>query len=700
MNLAPTSQVKSLRSRPSDRRKVSKKARLNSTKLYLRAVRDAFIKLNPQNAIKNPVMFLVWLGTIVTLVLTIEPNLFGPAPEENPQLFNGLLTGILFFTVWVANFAEALAEGRGKAQADILRATKSQTTAKKLAPDGTISEVPSTSLRQSDTIYLVAGDIIPADGEVIMGVASVDESAITGESAPVMKESGSDVASSVIGGTRIIADELIVRITANPGKGFIDRMIALLEGVERSKTPNEITLTVLLAVFSFICLLVVVTLPVFAYYVQIPVSVSVLIALLVALIPTTISGLLNVIGIAGMDRVAQFNIIATSGQAVEACGDVNTLILDKTGTITLGNRLAEEFIPVNGHSLAEMANIALIASIFDDTPEGKSIIRMAQRLGARFDFDPHQAARVDFSDQTRMSGTNMFGGREARKGAVGAIREFVRLRNGQEPPELDVVYQRISQQGGTPLAVCLDHEIYGVIYLKDIIKPGIRERFQQLRRLGVRTIMITGDNQITASVIAYEAGVNDFIAEATAEDKVSVIQKEQAAGKLVAMTGDGNNDAPALAQANISIAMNTGTQAAKEAANIVDLDSDPTKLIDIMSIGKQLLITRGALTTFSIANNLAQCLAIIPAILAIAKVQSFNIMNLSSTNSAVLSALTYNALIIPALIPLALKGVQFRPLTANQLLQRHILIYGLGGAIAPFIVIKFIDMLITAVGLA
>ncbi|MFN6539694.1 MAG: potassium-transporting ATPase subunit KdpB [Nostoc sp. EkiNYC01] len=697
---APTPKARRPNSRPGDRRQARKKARVNTKWLYLRAVRDAFLKLNPKYAIKNPVMFLVWVGTIVTLLVTIDPNLFGPVTQKKPQLFNGLLSGILFFTVWFANFAEAIAEGRGKAQADALRSTKSETIAKKLAADGTISEVPSTSLKQGDNIYVVAGDIIPADGEVIMGVASVDESAITGESAPVLKESGSDVASSVTGGTRIISDELILRITSDPGKGFIDRMIALVEGAERTKTPNEIALTVLLAVLSLVFLLVVATLPALAYYVDSPVSVPILIALLVALIPTTIGGLLSTIGIAGMDRVAQFNVIATSGRAVEACGDVNTLVLDKTGTITLGNRLAEEFIPIDGHTMAEIASVAWAASVFDDTPEGKSIVRLAEKLGARFDFDSSQAEGVNFSAKTRMSGTNLPGGHEARKGAVGAIKGFVRSRNGRDTPELDTAYERVSHLGGTPLAVSLDNEIYGVIYLKDIVKPGIRDRFEQLRRMGVRTVMLTGDNRITASVIAKEAGVDDFIAEATPEDKISVIQKEQAAGKLVAMTGDGTNDAPALAQANVGVAMNTGTQAAKEAANMVDLDSDPTKLIDIVSIGKQLLITRGALTTFSIANDIAKYFAIIPVIFVAANLQSLNIMNLTSPNSAVLSALIYNALIIPALIPLALKGVQFRPLTANQLLQRNILIYGLGGVITPFIAIKLIDMLITVVGLA
>ncbi|MDB9457193.1 potassium-transporting ATPase subunit KdpB, partial [Dolichospermum circinale CS-545/17] len=685
-------------SRPRYRRQKHRKTRVTNKGLYIRAIRDAFMKLHPQYAIKNPVMFLVWVGTIITFFVTIYPQLFGPINQKNPYLFNGLLTGILLFTILFSNFAEAVAEGRGKAQADTLRSTQSATNAKKIGVDGTIIEVPATSLNRGDTIHVVSGDIIPADGEVIMGVASVDESAITGESAPVLKESGSDVASSVTGGTRIISDELIIRVTAEAGKGFIDRMIALVEGAERTKTPNEIALTVLLAVLSLVFLFVVATLPAFAYYVNSPVSVPILIALLVALIPTTIGGLLSTIGIAGMDRVAQFNVIATSGRAIEACGDISTLVLDKTGTITLGNRLAEEFIPINGHSVIEIANVALAASIFDDTPEGKSIVRLAERLGANFDLDRKQAQGIEFSAKTRMSGTNLPGGREVRKGSVEAIKGFILSRHGRNTPELDVAYEQVSRQGGTPLAVCLDHEIYGVIYLKDIVKPGIRERFDQLRRMGVRTIMLTGDNRITASVIAQEAGVDEFIAEATPEDKITVIQREQAEGKIVAMTGDGTNDAPALAQANVGVAMNTGTQAAKEAANMVDLDSDPTKLIDIVSIGKQLLITRGALTTFSIANDIAKYFAIIPVLFTAAKLESLNIMKLTSVNSAILSALIYNALIIPALIPLALKGIQFRPLTANQLLQRNILIYGLGGVIAPFIAIKFIDMMITFVG--
>ncbi len=668
--------------------------------IYTRAAKQAFLKLDPRIAIKNPVMFLVWIGTIITALVTIDPNLFGDATGTNPRLFNGLITLILLFTVLFANLAEAIAEGRGKAQADALRATKSDTTARKILPDGSTEEVSSTALRRGDRIKVIAGDIIPADGEVVGGLASVDESAITGESAPVLKEPGTDIASSVTGGTRILSDELIINVTADPGKGFIDRMIALVEGSERAKTPNEIALTVLLAVLSQVFLIVIATLPAIANYVKSPVSIAVLIALLVALIPTTIGGLLSAIGIAGMDRVAQFNVIATSGRAVEACGDINTLVLDKTGTITLGNRLAEEFIPVNNHSPETIAKIALASSIFDETPEGKSIVLLAQKSGATIDFDRATATGIDFSARTRMSGTDIADGREIRKGAVDSIKGFIRSRSGQIPPDLDAAYEKVSRLGGTPLALCQGDDIYGVIYLKDIIKPGIKERFEQMRQMGIRTIMLTGDNRITASVIAQEAGVDDFIAEATPEDKIEVIRAEQAKGKLVAMTGDGTNDAPALAQANVGVAMNSGTQAAKEAANMVDLDSDPTKLIDIVTIGKQLLITRGALTTFSIANDVAKYFAIIPAIFATAGIGSLNIMALTSTQSAILSALIYNALIIPALVPLALKGIKFRPLTADQLLQRNILIYGLGGVIAPFIAVKIIDIFITAVGLA
>jgi K+-transporting ATPase ATPase B chain len=679
--------------------------------LYQRAIRQSFVKLDPRIIVRNPVMFVVWLGTIITLLVTIDPNLFGTIQADVGQqrLLNGMITCILFFTVLFANFAEAVAEGRGKAQADALRATRSDTLARKLLPDGAIQEINSTALRRGDQVKVVAGDMIPADGDVIQGIGSVDESAITGESAPVLKQPGTDIMSSVTGGTRLLSDELLIRISADPGQGFIDRMIALVEGAQRTKTPNEIALTILLTVLTLVFLMVVVTVPAIANYIagfldsslgpqvgnsfRAGSSIAILISLLVALIPTTIGGLLSAIGIAGMDRVAQFNVIATSGRAVEACGDINTLVLDKTGTITLGNRLADEFIPVNAHSVADVAQVCLAASVFDQTPEGRSIVQLAQKLGATVDWEGQAAEGIEFSARTRMSGTDL-DGQEYRKGAVDAIKGFVRSRGGSVPETLDDAYERVSRLGGTPLAVCRGNDIYGVIYLKDIVKPGLRERFDQLRRMGVKTIMLTGDNHITASVIAQEAGVDDFIAEATPENKIEVIRREQSAGKLVAMTGDGTNDAPALAQANVGLAMNSGTQAAKEAANMVDLDSDPTKLIDLVTIGKQLLITRGALTTFSVANDIAKYFAIIPTIFAAAGIGALNIMGLKSAESAIVSALIYNALIIPVLIPLALKGVQFRPLTADQLLQRNIMVYGLGGIIAPFIAIKAIDWIL------
>lgn len=673
-----------------------RKTAASSTGLYQRAIRDAFRKLDPRIAVGNPVMFIVWVGTIVTFLVTIDPNLFGTVSGDlnGQRILNGAITLILFFTVLFANFAEAVAEGRGKAQADTLRSSRSDTPARKVLPDGRIETVSSTALRKGDRVKVTIGEMIPADGEVVNGVASVDESAITGESAPVLKQPGTDIASSVTGGTRVVSDELTILITADPGQGFIDRMIALVEGAKRTKTPNEIALTVFLAVLSQVFLIVVATLPPLANYVNTPTSIAILISLLVALIPTTIGGLLSAIGIAGMNRVSQFNVIATSGRAVEACGDVNALILDKTGTITLGNRLADEFIPVNGHSALDVATVALAGSLFDETPEGKSIVQLAERMGASIDFVRERATGVEFSARTRMSGTDLPNSVEVRKGAIDAIKGFVRSRGGNIPAEFDAAYERVSHLGGTPLGICRDGDLYGVIYLKDIVKPGLRERFDQLRRMGVRTIMLTGDNRITAGVIAQEAGVDDFIAEATPEDKIDVIKREQAQGKLVAMTGDGTNDAPALAQANVGVAMNSGTQAAKEAANMVDLDSDPTKLIDLVAIGKQLLITRGALTTFSIANDIAKYFAIIPTIFAAAGIGSLNIMGLKSPQSAILAALIYNALIIPTLIPLALNGVKFRPLTADQLLQRNILIYGLGGVIAPFIAIKIIDVLL------
>ncbi|QMS88063.1 potassium-transporting ATPase subunit KdpB [Nostoc edaphicum CCNP1411] len=680
--------------------------------LYQRAIRESFVKLDPRITVRNPVMFVVWVGTIVTFLVTLNPNLFGTiqADVNQQRLLNGLITFILFFTLVFANFAEAVAEGRGKAQADSLRSTRSDTIANKILPDGSVQQVNSTELRRGDLVKVVANNMIPADGDVIKGIGSVDESAITGESAPVLKQPGTDIASSVTGGTRLLSDELTIRISADPGQGFIDRMISLVEGAERSKTPNEIALTVLLAVLTQVFLIVVATMPPFVDYIasfistafgveagnslRAGASVAILISLLVALIPTTIGGLLSAIGIAGMDRVAQFNVIATSGRAVEACGDINTLVLDKTGTITLGNRMADEFIPLNNHSIKDVAQVSLAASLFDETPEGKSIVLLAEKSQAGVNFNIDKAEGVEFSAKTRMSGTNLPDGKQIRKGAVDAIKGFVRSRGGDVPDDIDAAYERVSRLGGTPLAVCQDDEIFGVIYLKDIVKPGLRERFDQLRRMGVKTIMLTGDNRITASVIAQEAGVDDFIAEATPEDKIEVIRSEQSQGKLVAMTGDGTNDAPALAQANVGVAMNSGTQAAKEAANMVDLDSDPTKLIDLVTIGKQLLITRGALTTFSIANDIAKYFAIIPTIFAAAGIGALNIMGLKSAQSAIVSALIYNALIIPALIPLALKGVKFLPLTADQLLRRNIFIFGLGGIVAPFIAIKLIDIIL------
>jgi len=667
--------------------------------LLKRALGDAFGKLDPRLAIRNPVMFVVWCGTAVCLLLTLEPRLFNAQASVQERGFNALITLTLLATLVFANFAEALAEGRGKAQADALRSTQGSTKASRQLADGSIEQVDSSELRRGDVVLVQAGDIIPADGEVIAGVASVDESAITGESAPVLKEACSDVAGSVTGGTKILSDQLTLRISSDPGKGFIDRMIALVEGAERTKTPNEIALTVLLAVLTQVFLIGVATIQPVANFLGKAPTVVMLVALLVALIPTTIGGLLSAIGIAGMDRVAQFNIIATSGRAVEACGDVSTLILDKTGTITLGNRLAEEFLPVTGHSIQELATVALGSSCFDQTPEGRSIVRLAEKLGAILPFDPDQATAIEFSARTRMSGCDIPDGTEFRKGAVEAIKGFVRSRGGQFSQEIDHLFEQVSGLGGTPLAVCRGSEVYGIIYLKDIIKPGMRERFEQLRRMGIKTIMLTGDNPITASVIAREAGVDDFIAEASPEDKISVIQREQNLGKLVAMTGDGSNDAPALAQANVGVAMNAGTQAAKEAANMVDLDNDPTKLIDIVTIGKQLLITRGALTTFSISNDIAKYFAILPALFADLGLEALNITHLTSYKSAIVATMIFNALIIPALVPLALRGVEFRPMSADQMLRRNLLIYGVGGIITPFIGIKLIDMVITTLRL-
>ncbi|MCY9664567.1 potassium-transporting ATPase subunit KdpB [Paenibacillus alginolyticus] len=658
------------------------------------AIVDSFKKLNPWAMIKNPVMFVVEIGTVITLLLSLAPDLFGTT--EVGRGYNIAVFLILLFTLLFANFAEALAEGRGKAQADSLRRTKSDTKARLVQRDGSYKEVSSTSLRKGDVVRIEMGEIIPSDGEIIEGLASIDESAITGESAPVIKEAGGDF-SSVTGGTRVASDYIVVKVTTDPGESFLDRMIALVEGAKRQKTPNEIALTTLLAVLTLIFLIVIVTMVPMAKYLDVKLEISTLIALLVCLIPTTIGGLLSAIGIAGMDRVTQFNVLAMSGKAVEAAGDIDTMILDKTGTITFGNRMASEFIPVNGVAAKDITFTSLQASVKDETPEGRSIVELANKLGETWQADSYQGAEVvEFTAETRMSGLNLADGKQIRKGAVDAIKKYVAAMGGKIPSDLEAVTNRIAKAGGTPLAVAVNERIYGVIYLKDTVKPGLKERFAELRAMGIKTVMCTGDNPLTAATIALEAGVDEFIAEAKPEDKIAAIKKEQQEGKLVAMTGDGTNDAPALAQADVGLAMNSGTMAAKEAANMIDLDSDPTKLLSVISIGKQLLITRGALTTFSIANDIAKYFAIIPAmfILAMPQLQALNIMNLASPESAILSALIFNAIIIPLLIPIAMKGVKYRAMSADKLLSRNILLYGLGGVIVPFIGIKIIDMVL------
>jgi K+-transporting ATPase ATPase B chain len=646
---------------------------------------------------RNPVMFVVEVGSILTTTLLILDTIHR---HGNPK-FDLQITLWLWFTVLFANFAEAMAEGRGKAQADALRQAKSETTAYRIR-SGVIEEVPSSKLRAQDMVRVYAGQMIPGDGEVVDGVASVDESAITGESAPVVREAGGD-RSAVTGGTRVLSDEIIVRITSNPGETFLDRMIALVEGAERHKTPNEIALNILLAGLTIIFLLAVVTLQPFAIYSKAPQTVFVLVSLLVCLIPTTIGGLLSAIGIAGMDRLVQHNVLATSGRAVEAAGDVNTLLLDKTGTITIGNRQASELIPAPGVSSERLADAAQLSSLPDETPEGRSIVVLAkERYGLRGrELAQLNAVFVPFSAVTRMSGIDLED-RSIRKGAADAIARYLREYGSSLPSEVQAVVEGIARGGGTPLVVAENGRALGVIHLKDIVKGGMRERFQQLRAMGIRTVMITGDNPLTAAAIAREAGVDDFLAEAKPKDKMDLIRREQAEGKLVAMTGDGTNDAPALAQADVGVAMNSGTQAAKEAGNMVDLDSNPTKLIEIVAIGKQLLMTRGALTTFSIANDVAKYFAIIPAMFAGAfpVLNALNIMHLRTPQSAVLSAIIFNALIIVLLIPLALRGVKYRPSSAAAMLQRNLVIYGVGGIIVPFIGIKAIDMVITAVGLA
>ena len=685
---------------------MARESKLVEPEILRRAIGDSFVKLNPRTLMRNPVMFVVGVGSVLTTILFFK-DLSSSSTNEN--VFAGLVALFLWFTVLFANFAEAVAEGRGKAQADTLRKTRSETLARRRRPDGTIEEVPSTALEVGDECVVTAGEVIPSDGEVIQGIASVDESAITGESAPVIRESGGD-RSAVTGGTRVLSDEIVVRITARAGETFLDRMIALVEGSERKKTPNEIALNILLAGLTIIFLLATVTLQPFAMFSNAEQTVVILVALLVCLIPTTIGALLSAIGIAGMDRLVRRNVLAMSGRAVEAAGDCATLLLDKTGTITFGNREADAFIPANGVSEQEFADAAQLSSLADETPEGRSIVIYAkERYGIR-ERELVGADLVPFTAQTRMSGLDM-DGRSVRKGAADAVRRWVEEQGGVVPPELGDTVDSIAAQGGTPLVVAESGaaegsphppRALGVVYLKDIVKPGIADRFADLRRMGIRTVMITGDNPRTAAFIAKEAGVDDFLAEATPEDKMELIKSEQRGGRLVAMTGDGTNDAPALAQADVAVAMNTGTQAAKEAGNMVDLESDPTKLIDIVEIGKQLLITRGSLTTFSIANDVAKYFAIIPAMFAgfasVSVLDRLNVMQLQTPRSAILSAVIFNALIIVMLIPLALRGVKFIPTGAAQLLRRNLLIYGAGGVIAPFIGIKLIDILITALG--
>ncbi|MEI6520249.1 MAG: potassium-transporting ATPase subunit KdpB [bacterium] len=673
---------------PSKSRVHSRKG--SSAHLVLQAIRASFIKLNPRTLMHNPVMFVVEIGSVISTYYAVASSITGSSECG----FLWQIAAWLWFTVLFANFAEAMAEGRGKAQADSLRKMKTDTMAN-LVADGGITQIIASQLKKGDVVCVSTGEIIPGDGEVIEGIASVDESAITGESAPVIRESGGD-RSAVTGGTKVLSDQIKVQITSEPGKTFLDRMINLVEGASRQKTPNEIALDILLIGLTIIFLLVVVTLQPFAIYSGSPVPISVLIALLVCLIPTTIGGLLSAIGIAGMDRLVQHNVLAMSGRAVEAAGDVDTLLLDKTGTITLGNRQAAEFLPVAGITEHDLADAAQLASLSDETPEGRSIVVLAKQFGFRDRHLTHEDALfVPFTAITRMSGID-WQGQKIRKGATDAVINWVREQGGIIPPELDSQVKRVSMAGGTPLVVARNNQVLGVIHLKDIVKGGIRERFDQLRSMGIRTVMITGDNPLTASVIAKEAGVDDFLAQATPEAKMELIRNEQRLGKLVAMAGDGTNDAPALAQADVGVAMNTGTIAAKEAGNMIDLDSNPTKLIEIVEIGKQLLMTRGSLTTFSIANDIAKYFAIIPAIFMVAYpvLQALNVMHLHSPQSAILSAVIFNALIIVALIPLALKGVEYHPVGAATLLQRNLLVYGLGGILVPFIGIKLIDVIL------
>ncbi len=681
-----------------DRASQVKSKALKDTKILKTAVVDSFRKLNPRTMVKNPVMFVVEVGALLTSIQLVRDTL-----HHGGEFGFGLqITLWLWFTVLFANFAEAMAEGRGKAQAETLRKARAETEARRLRPDGCTEIVASSKLRSGDQVLVAAGEFIPGDGEVVEGVASVDESAITGESAPVIRESGGD-RSAVTGGTRVLSDEIRVRITSNPGETFLDRMISLVEGASRQKTPNEIALNILLAGLTIIFLLAVVTLQPFAIYSGAPQTIFVLVSLLVCLIPTTIGGLLSAIGIAGMDRLIQRNVIAMSGRAVEASGDVDVLLLDKTGTITLGNRQATSLYACPNVTEVELASAAQLASFADETPEGRSIVVLAkEKYGLRGrELAPHNPVFIPFSAQTRMSGVDM-DGQEIRKGAPEAIDKYVAEKGQSVPAEIKHIVREIANAGGTPLLVTQNRHVLGAIALTDIVKGGMRERFEHLRAMGIRTMMITGDNPLTAAAIARQAGVDDFLAEAKPEDKMALIKREQAKGKLVAMTGDGTNDAPALAQADVGVAMNTGTQAAKEAGNMVDLDSNPTKLIEIVEIGKQLLITRGALTTFSVANDVAKYFAIIPAMFAAAfpQLEVLNVMRLRTPESAILSAVIFNALIIIALIPLALRGVRYRPIGAAALLRQNLLVYGLGGVVAPFLGIKLIDMAITSLHLA
>ena len=667
------------------------------------AVWASLRKLSPQLVIKNPVMFVVEIGSVLTTLIWLRDSI-APTPQSQPLWFTANVSVWLWFTVVFANFAEAVAEGRGKAQAANLRKMRQETTARRLVNGKREESVPASTLRKGDVVVVEAGEFIPGDGEVIEGIASVDESAITGESAPVIRESGGD-RSAVTGGTRVLSDRIVVRITTNPGESFLDRMIGLVEGATRQKTPNEIALNILLAGLTLVFLFACVTLVPLALYSGIGISVTVIVALLVCLIPTTIGGLLSAIGIAGMDRLVRKNILAMSGRAVEAAGDVDTLLLDKTGTITLGNRMATQFISAPGVPMTRLADVAQLASLADETPEGRSIVVLAKEsYGLRGRQIADHPQFTPFSAKTQMSGVDFTDNdrtRRIRKGSVQAIRQHVASLGGSFPAEVGSAVETISRQGGTPLVVCDEAKVLGVIQLKDVVKGGIKERFAQLRAMGIKTVMITGDNPITAAAIAAEAGVDDFMAEATPEDKLARIRQEQAGGHLIAMTGDGTNDAPALAQADVAVAMNTGTQAAKEAGNMVDLDSNPTKLLEVVEIGKQLLMTRGVLTTFSIANDVAKYFAIIPAMFmsVFPEIAPLNIMGLASPQSAILSAVIFNAIIIILLIPLALRGVKYRPLGAAALLGRSLLIYGMGGIIAPFVGIKLIDLILEAIGL-